>query len=198
VIIYSVPSYALVDVSGDSAGSWIYVLVEDAEGKEYSAKSDALNYKDEYRTQYINMSNLLPLDNNQIYPLKYKGLHVRPHKRSDEGTIIVDRVRVIYPGWTSVEKNRDTGIPAQFHLKQNYPNPFNPVTQISYDLAESANISLDIFSVSGKYVLTLFSGYQPAGSYTLRFNAEELPTGIYYYRLTDGSHLQTKKMLLIK
>jgi hypothetical protein len=199
ITIYGLPSEILIDVLGDNYGHWIYVLLEDAEGKEYSARtSTSLLFDDDYRTLTCPMNSLLPFDRLEIYPMIYKGIRFRVNKRAASGTIYLDYIRVIYPEWTSIEKNDHTGIPASFNLKQNYPNPFNPMTHISYDLSEPGQVSLDVFNVNGKYVLTLVSEYQQAGSYTVHFNAEKLPTGIYYYRLTDGAQLQTKKMLLIK
>ncbi|MBW6458077.1 MAG: phosphodiester glycosidase family protein, partial [FCB group bacterium] len=199
VTLYGLPSEIQIDVLGDNLGHWVYVLLEDAGGKEYSARTTvSLLFDDDYRTLVCPMNSLLPYDRAEVYPMTYKGIRFRVNRKATSGTVYLDYIRLLYPEWTSVEKNHDTGIPANFNLKQNYPNPFNPITHISYELSEPGQISLDIFNVSGKYVLTLVNEYQMAGYYTVRFNAEKLPTGIYYYRLTDGSQLQTKKMLLIK
>ena len=89
-------------------------------------------------------------------------------------------------------------LPSQFSLDQNYPNPFNPVTAISYQLPERHFVVLDIFNMAGKKVSNLVGTHQDAGYYTLKFNASELPGGIYFYRLRAGSFVQTRKMLLIK
>lgn len=95
-------------------------------------------------------------------------------------------------------------IPATYALNQNYPNPFNPSTTISFDLKANANVSLKIYSVLGEEVLTLVNGsLMPAGHKTLSFNASNLPSGMYIYRLEakgiDGSNFTgIKKMMLLK
>jgi M6 family metalloprotease-like protein len=89
-------------------------------------------------------------------------------------------------------------LPSEFSLDQNYPNPFNPMTVISYQLPESHFVVLDIFNMAGKKVSNLVGIHQDAGYYTLKFNASELPGGIYFYRLRAGNYVQTRKMLLIK
>lgn len=86
----------------------------------------------------------------------------------------------------------------EFALAQNYPNPFNPETNISYTLANSANVSLKVFSVTGAEVAILVNGNMEAGSHTVSFNAASLPSGVYFYRLDAGSFTATRKMLLLK
>ncbi len=92
----------------------------------------------------------------------------------------------------------DAGLPKQFALEQNYPNPFNPTTVISYQLPVSGNVSLKLYDMLGKEVMTLVNGRQDAGAYTLTLNASTLSSGIYFYRLQSGSFVQTKKMILVK
>ncbi len=87
----------------------------------------------------------------------------------------------------------------QFELLQNYPNPFNPSTNIQFSLPEAHNIKLEIFDVSGRKVATLFNGERlGAGSHTTTFRADNLSSGVYFYRLEAGTNIQIKKMLLIK
>jgi hypothetical protein len=198
VTIYGLPSEILIDALGDSIGHWIYILLEDAEGKEYSAKtSSSLLFNDEFRSLECPMDYLLPFDRNEVYPMTYKGVRLRINKSATTGTVYFDNIKVSYPPTTSIERD-NTQVPATFRLEQNYPNPFNPETRIHYHLNQAENVELDIFDIRGKYVQTLVSEYQSAGTYRVRFNAEHLPAGIYYYRLTAGSQMETKKMVLIK
>ncbi|MFQ3599625.1 MAG: T9SS type A sorting domain-containing protein, partial [Chloroherpetonaceae bacterium] len=100
----------------------------------------------------------------------------------------------------------DAGLPKQFALEQNYPNPFNPTTIINYQLPTASNVSLKIYDVLGKEVVTLVNGRQEAGTYNFNFNASNLASGVYFYRLqasaTNGASgsnfVQTKKMMLVK
>ncbi|MCC7158621.1 MAG: T9SS type A sorting domain-containing protein, partial [Ignavibacteria bacterium] len=91
-----------------------------------------------------------------------------------------------------------TTIPEEFRLKQNYPNPFNPVTYINFDLPKRGNLSLKVFDVNGRLVRTLFTGELNAGSYAADFDASELPSAAYFYRLETEDYIETRKMVLIK
>lgn len=92
----------------------------------------------------------------------------------------------------------ESNLPEAFELHQNYPNPFNPTTVIRYELPENAEVSLDVYSVSGQRVATLVNQNQQAGSYTVPFDASRLASGIYLYQLKAGNFLSTQKMILLK
>jgi photosystem II stability/assembly factor-like uncharacterized protein len=85
-----------------------------------------------------------------------------------------------------------------FSLKQNYPNPFNPVTTIKYELAKKSFVTLTIFDVLGTEIKILVNEEKPAGTYEINWYAEQLPSGIYFYRLQAGSFVETKKMILLR
>ncbi len=85
-----------------------------------------------------------------------------------------------------------------YALAQNYPNPFNPMTTIQYSLANTGNVSLKVYDILGREVANLVNGRQAAGEYTVQFNAANLASGIYFYRLQAGDFVQTKKMMLVK
>jgi hypothetical protein len=94
--------------------------------------------------------------------------------------------------------NNTTELPKEFALYQNYPNPFNPRTKISWLLPVSSQVALKVYDILGNEIRTLVSEYKQAGKYETEFNAEILPSGVYFYRLQAGSFVKTKKMLLIK
>ncbi|HMS64914.1 MAG TPA: T9SS type A sorting domain-containing protein [Ignavibacteria bacterium] len=89
-------------------------------------------------------------------------------------------------------------IPAGFELKQNYPNPFNPATVIGYQLTVNSFINLKVFDATGKEIITLVNEKQNAGIYEVDFNGENLPSGVYFYKLESGVNSITKKMFLLK
>jgi hypothetical protein len=98
---------------------------------------------------------------------------------------------------TSIENTSKLN-PQNFRLMQNYPNPFNPLTTIYYSIPKLTFVTLKIYDVLGKEVATLVNKEKPLGSYKLEFDATELPSGIYFYRLQAGSFVETKKMVLMK
>lgn len=98
---------------------------------------------------------------------------------------------------TGVKQNEGVA-PKTFLLCQNYPNPFNPSTIINYQIPTNALVVLKVFDVLGRDVQTLVNERQSAGSHFLRFNASNLPSGVYFYRLEAGTYHDTKKLLLLK
>lgn len=104
---------------------------------------------------------------------------------------------------TAVGGTETTSIPKEFSLYQNYPNPFNPDTRISYDLPKTTSVSLKIYNLMGQEVVTLVDEEQPAGSYTVRWNATNnfgirVASGVYLYLLKAGDFVQSKRMTLLK
>ena len=85
-----------------------------------------------------------------------------------------------------------------FKLSQNYPNPFNPTTTIQYEIPNSGMVTLKVYDILGREVSTLVSQYENSGSYNVNFNAINLASGVYFYRLQAGNFIQTKKMVLLK
>lgn len=92
----------------------------------------------------------------------------------------------------------ESGVPSEFSLKQNFPNPFNPTTNIKYALPKESRVSLKVYNLIGQEVKVLVNQVQPAGNYIVDFNAANLPSGMYIYRLDAGSFNQTRKMTLLK
>ena len=86
----------------------------------------------------------------------------------------------------------------KFNLDQNYPNPFNPSTKIKYSVTQSSNVVIKVFDVLGNEIETLVSEEKTAGTYELTWNAANLPSGVYFYQLSAGDYLETKKMVLIR
>lgn len=85
-----------------------------------------------------------------------------------------------------------------FQLYQNFPNPFNPSTTISYQITDAADVSLKIYNTVGQEVATLVEEEKNPGYYSVNWNASDMPSGLYFYRLIEGKFLGTKKMLLMK
>lgn len=91
-----------------------------------------------------------------------------------------------------------TTLPKFFNLRQNYPNPFNPVTNIEFALPKAEFVSLIVYNEIGQQVRQLVNQNMQAGTYKVDFNASDLPSGAYFYRLTAGDFVKTNKMVLTK
>ena len=89
-------------------------------------------------------------------------------------------------------------IPHEYSLSQNYPNPFNPSTVINFSLNKSSNVSLVVYNLLGQKVAILVNSYLQAGSYTYQFDAKELASGVYVYRIKAGDYNAVRKMILMK
>ena len=100
----------------------------------------------------------------------------------------------------SIESVRDKAkrYPARTTISQNYPNPFNPTTEIRYQIPEAGWVTLKVFDLLGREVATLVNETKQPGEYTVTWDAEGVPSGVYYYRMTAGSFVETKKLILLK
>ena len=97
-----------------------------------------------------------------------------------------------------VPETESVAVPQKFALKPAYPNPFNPVTHFNYDLPERVFVRLEVYDLQGRLIETLVNATQPAGYYSITWNARNLPSGVYFYKLTAGEFTATRKCLLIK
>ncbi|MBK6912342.1 MAG: T9SS type A sorting domain-containing protein [Ignavibacteriales bacterium] len=112
--------------------------------------------------------------------------------------------KVVGWDWNGVTSVSDQGnnLPKEYVLEQNYPNPFNPGTKIKFSIPNVgtglAMSVLKVYDVLGREVATLVNEEKPAGSYEVEFDASKLSSGVYYYKLSAGSFVETRKMILMK
>ncbi|GMQ81494.1 MAG: hypothetical protein BMS9Abin05_0926 [Rhodothermia bacterium] len=99
---------------------------------------------------------------------------------------------------TAIERIEDAEVPQDYELFQNYPNPFNPVTNIRFAISNREWVKLEVYDILGKRVATLVDGWVESGEFTVDFDASELPSGIYIYRMTAGSFTTAKQLTLLK
>jgi hypothetical protein len=109
-----------------------------------------------------------------------------------------DTVKVSGEGLPAVTGIAEAGIPLSFGLGQNFPNPFNPSTTISYSLPKAAFVTLRVFNTLGQEVALLTSGPKEPGHYQTKWNASDVPSGVYFYRLHAGEFVATQRMILLK
>jgi hypothetical protein len=118
--------------------------------------------------------------------------------RVSDGTLFKDTTLNITITTAVGVENERNGIPQNYGLKQNYPNPFNPSTKISYQLPQADYVTLKVYNMVGKEVVTLINEEKPAGYYQVNFSSSDMPSGIYFYELKAGSYSEVRKMLLLK
>lgn len=107
---------------------------------------------------------------------------------------------IYYPIEEPVTGITETGqiLPKEFKIYNNYPNSFNPETRVAFDLREAQNVLLEVYNTAGQKVATLVNGQLAAGNHLVKFNAASLSSGIYFYKINAGSHVDVKRMSLIK
>lgn len=113
-------------------------------------------------------------------------------------TVTVDAAKNITATFEPSSGITIENIPKEYRLAQNFPNPFNPATTIEYDLKQAGWTTLNVYNMLGQEVATLINRHLEAGRYSICFNASQLSSGIYYYRLKSGDFNSLKKMVLIK
>ena len=149
----------------------------------------------------------------EIWKLKYEGgvvtedslLVVAPTSILSFGTDQDNELYMLGNNGIIYRFNRSSSVgvegenaPIQFSLGPNYPNPFNPSTTIRYSIPRTAHVTLAVLDILGREIATVFDGIQQAGGHSVQFDAQHLSSGVYMYRLTSGSFVQTRKMLVLK
>ncbi len=139
-------------------------------------------------TQWKRQKFLLPVGTNKI---QFNGISAFGNQLYIDSTCIK-------PGLVGISGN-NTGVPRIYTLEQNYPNPFNPTTVISYGLPKSGQVKLVVYDILGQVVQTLVNNeFKEAGTYKINFYANNLASGVYFYKIDAGDFTSVKKMLLVK
>ena len=111
----------------------------------------------------------------------------------------IDSLQVLYNNWLLTNiRNVENEVPKNAMLYQNYPNPFNPNTNIKFSLINNSSVTLKVYNSLGKEVSVLVNEVLKSGTYEVTFYAENLPSGVYYYRLDAGEFKDTKRMVILK
>ncbi len=139
------------------------------------------------------MGNTWQLSNNGLTSLYGFVLAQAPN-----GTIYATSGDGVFKGTGTTDIGNEGTVINSYQLDQNYPNPFNPSTTISYNLPFQQHVSLKVYDVLGNEIATLINEEQQAGSHSINFNAAQISTGVYLYKLDAGEFSETKSMILIK
>lgn len=144
-------------------------------------------------------TGIIELGSDEIgdgFGLIYRGGADSPGEIQLIGAVISDR---LYGDTTVVSvTDKKTILPSTFKLFQNYPNPFNPSTTIQYEIPKESFVKIIVYDILGREVEELLDEEKPAGEYEIKFNAKNLPSGIYFYQLKARTFIETKKMIFLK
>ncbi|MBD3402938.1 T9SS type A sorting domain-containing protein, partial [candidate division GN15 bacterium] len=171
----------LLNIASGRLGQWEIVSQDGA------TASQAIRYfADIYRS-----------GNEELYLTAYFNLR-RMHMGDmiPVGVVPLSTPNIMYKAGDEFSDQR--GLPTRFDLHQNYPNPFNPSTEISFSVPEACDVTLEVYNVLGRRVISLIDGRMDAGTHTVTWDATELSSGIYLYRLQAGEYRESRKMMLLK
>lgn len=174
---------------------WNFILQDTETGNEFNLKEQSsINFLlSEYsQNKAVENENKQEEDLNPVHQVVQP--QVLKRKSTESGRFVM-----IISSGQAVSNERLSDIPKEIELQQNYPNPFNPTTTIEYGVPEQSVVSLEVFNMLGKKVATLINREtKSAGSYSVQFDASQLASGLYLYRLKVGDAIITKKLTLIK
>jgi hypothetical protein len=165
--------------STDGGDSWTDTVFSDHRFKPKPVFGGSSNYQGDYISLISN--------GNKLYAYwmdDFSGIYQIWSKIIDISTSVDDKILPVY--------NKD------YFMSNNYPNPFNPSTQINYSIKEAGQVILKIYDILGREIIELVNEYQDEGKHSIRFNANNLSGGIYFYQLKSGSYTNVKKMILLK
>ena len=197
-----------VHVFGDGKSHWLRGEFSDADGEiflvDFVPEIPGIDWTDTWKYLPAILDDAMPHWSNPSaqlnFPIQWRKIYLAEtdETKKDNGTILLDDFTVGMVATGIAEEKRLGGTPRNFSLEQNYPNPFNPLTQISFSLPKSAHVSLEVFNTLGEKVTEIINENFSQGKHTVQFNASDLSSGVYFYRLRAGNFRQVKKMILMQ
>ena len=187
------PDSLVITASCASSGGVVEVWLDSLDSKSMIAECSISNTGswDVYGTFTTNV--LLPVSGNHDVYLRFRGTG-SDRLITLQWFMFVSKSNPV----TLIGSSQSRQVPESDNLGQNYPNPFNPTTSFQFQVASSEFVSLKVLDVLGREVATLVNENRQAGSYTVRWDASRLPSGVYFYQLRTGGFVETKKMVLAK
>jgi len=204
--IDGVPKYAHIETSGDGEDYIVFVDIETTEEGRYRMSPQRhANHTEPEFLEFIfeqQWATRLTSGASYFFPFTFESVSVQlPANNTGEdkeGVFRFHSAGVIYSETSVSTEPEHTEIPDQVVLKQNYPNPFNPATTIQFSLPQQMNVTLDIFDLLGRRVATPVDSRLSGGTHAIEWDASNLASSVYFYRLTAGSQVQNRSMILAK
>jgi hypothetical protein len=195
-----------LDITSINSGDWLEYLINVNEAKQYilslrySSLSGSGNVSLASNSRFLGTRSLSSTGSWDTWKTVTQAVGLNTGQQTLRLTASTGGFKL---NWLSID-NTSTAVeeninfPQFTKLEQNYPNPFNPSTEIKYSLKDEGIVLLKIYNSLGQEVKTLINKFQSQGEYSVNFNAANLASGIYFYRLQAGSYNQVRKMLLSK
>ncbi|MDI6803227.1 MAG: T9SS type A sorting domain-containing protein [Bacteroidota bacterium] len=187
-------------IPGTPYGKVKFELVDATTGNVLMRIGNEMTFEQSSKIRFNNKSPVKNLAGRTVY--------IRPRfvgfpKKNLSGTIVNNYyIKNIVPSSQAISKSNTNeevkNMPVDFGLSQNHPNPFNPTTQISYALPDPGYITLKIYDVLGREVATLVDEFKDGGYYEATWDATNIPSGVFFYRMQTGSFSETKKLILMR
>ena len=205
--ISGTPEKLSIQVYGDGKKHWLRGEFKDVDNEvfiiNFTSGDPGIDWTNMWKYIEVDISDAVPswVNPNAVltFPIKWNRTYLveTNDAKKDDGAIALDDFRVHFIT-TGLED--ESVFPEDFRLFQNYPNPFNPArTVIRYQLPENGEVTLKVYDVLGREVATLVNEFKHAGSYDVTFNAANLSSGVYIYKMqTVQGFIQIKKMILMK
>ena len=189
--------FLLNGVSGDPIGDGLQVII----GAIYARSADVIGPYDAQATVVLTYFNGPNIGAIKASTSNYRTVYCafspeQITERAARDTLIARGI-----AWLReiiLTTNNEPQIANAFTIEQNYPNPFNPTTMIKFDLPKTSEVTLKIFNILGEEVVTLVSDRLSTGSYSYEWDASNLASGVYLYRLQAGDYIETRKMVLMR
>ena len=206
ILISGSPEKLSIQVYGDGKKHWLRGEFKDNDNEvfliNFTSGDPGIDWVNMWKYIEVDLSDAVPSWINPnaslTFPIKWTRTYLveTDDTKKDNGAINLDDFRAHFIS-TGVEED-DNEIPTEFSLSQNYPNPFNSSSIIKYSIPKSSQVTIKIFNTLGEEIETLVNTEKPAGTYEVNWNAVNLPSGVYFYRLQAGDFVQTRKMIYLK
>lgn len=194
-------------VYGDGKGHWLRGEFDDADGEKFlvnfTEASPGIDWANSWKYLRIPLSNAIIHWSNPCavltFPITWKRIYLAETNDSNKnsGIIYLDDFTAHFIE-TGVDEDNKYELPLRYKLEQNFPNPFNPETKIAFGLPRSTRVKLEVFNLIGERIAMLMNSEMSAGSHSVKFNASQLTSGIYLYRIDTKDFQETRRMLVIK
>ncbi len=199
------PESVSIQVYGDNSAHWIRGEFKNASNEKFlvnfTAAAPGINWNDEWRELEVALEDAEPHWGNSTavlsFPITWTKIYLAEtdDNNKDSGTIYIDDLKATFVTSSIERPNQST--PIAFQLEDNYPNPFNSSTNFRFNIKETGLLTLHLYSLDGRKIDSLSHAAVP-GNHTMTWNADKLPSGIYFFRASMAQHVIAGKCLLVK